>query len=348
MTRTAQSGEQLVHLYSPDGSHWNTQIVATAPLTPVNLVTTSYRGSVHAYWTELRGRVWRSLLTPDGFSPPTELRWAADTRVLQSTYYMHPGTSAPEPVLYGLSTDRHSAGTGLWVRTLHGRPDRYILPGHYALTEHDRATGIKLSMTGRRSWVLDTTHNGFLRRWDGTAGCAVSGGLTYIMAQVPASRVIGTCSPAHLHCPTPLFLSDGRLYLWHPQLGPVPCTTISDRVTDAAAVERTDGQSLVFLSNADGRLSVTRQLSVQPLDPKWGYSRIIARDLPAAGRQLVALTHPNQVPALFTVGTDEISLFVPSAILPGRPYSEVRTSWTRKVVPAGALVASGLITPHVA
>ncbi|MGH3803025.1 MAG: hypothetical protein ACRDTD_23420 [Pseudonocardiaceae bacterium] len=70
MTRPAKSGGQLVHLYSPDGSHWTTQVVATSTVTPSNLVTASYRGSVHAYWTEVRGRVWHSLLTPDGFSAP--------------------------------------------------------------------------------------------------------------------------------------------------------------------------------------------------------------------------------------------------------------------------------------
>ncbi|MEV6576456.1 hypothetical protein [Streptomyces sp. NPDC051577] len=346
IARSAKSGGQLVHLYSLDGSHWATQVLSTSPAQLSNLVVTSYRGSVQAYWTDVPGRMWRSLLTPAGFSPPVELRWAMGTAVLQCTYYLRPGGRTPEPVLYGLHPGHDSTGTGMWVRTMRGRPDKYTLPDRYNLTSRGHATGLRLSMTGHRSWVLDTTHNGYLRRWDGTAGHAVSGGLTYAMTQISASRVIGTCSPAHLNCPTPLFLSsDGLLYLWHPQRGPIPCTTVSQGLTDAAAVERSNGQCLVFLTNADGRLSVTRQLSVQPLDPRWGYSEVIARNIPVASGQLAAATHPTEPPALFTIGANEISLFAPELAL---PLTNARTRWIRNVVRTDTLMESGLIAPDAA
>ncbi|MFE3584878.1 hypothetical protein [Streptomyces vinaceus] len=338
LSRRSGNITQLMHLSPRDGGRrpWICQVVMDLPAMPAELVTTSYQGTVQAYWTGRHGRLWRSLLTPDGFSTPVALRWALDTQALQTTYFLPQNGGPAEPVLYGITPGRTHSGVRLWIRTLHGHT------GHFDLPDLAPGNRLQLSMTGRTSWVIDTAQNGFLRRWDGHVDGSVNEAVTYAMAGVQAMFVFGTCDPVRLQFPQPMFVAnDGLAYLWNPRMGPLPCTTARMRVAQAVAARGVGGDSVVYLSGLDGRLSVARQFSWEDLDPHWGGSRVITRDLGQRSYRLASIDHPVQPAAVFAVGLDDVTRFMPRASTRQKSPSVFWAPWDRAETPLSEVDFAG-------
>lgn len=307
------AGGRIVRLM-PDATMregWGYQVVSEQAHAPTAFVTTTHRGCVQAFWTDRGGLVRHSLLTAEGFSAPVILGWASRTDRIRATYYLPTGTGSAEPVLYGTRRVGR-AESQLWIRTQHDPPAFFSLPAPLR-----RGADFVLSMTGHRSWVIDAAEGGYLRRWDGRVGDGVHGLLTYTMAGLTAEHVFGGCGDPQLYFPQPQFIAqDGLAYLWHPQTGAVPCTTAGPRIVRAMSVGTPSGDSLVYLASHDGRLSVTRQVATAAYDPHWGGCRVISREIVPHTEQLVPLTHPNGPPAVFTLGSDAVTLYTPGGSPP--------------------------------
>lgn len=301
---------------APVAGEWRHQVVSDQVGPPTAFVTTMYQGLVQAYWSDKTGLLWRSLLTSAGFSSPMVLRWASPIDVLRSTYFLPPDGRAAEPVLYGVARDADGGQPHLWIRTLHEPPASFALPD--ALKE---GADFNLSMTGRRSWVIDAAQDGYLRRWDGRMDGGMHDLLTYTMAGLEVEQVFGGCGRAELYFPQPQFLArDGLAYLWNPRTGAVPCTTAGRLIVRAMSVGTVHGDSLVYLVSRDGRLSVTRQVAPDGMDPRWLGSRVISREMAPDAQRLVPLTHPDEQPAVFVLDERGLSLLTPSGGLAEMPW----------------------------
>ncbi|MGM9470172.1 hypothetical protein [Streptomyces murinus] len=305
-------------------------MLTSTPLT--HLVTTSYRESVRAYWCDHTGTVWESRLKPYGFTPPAVMDWPRETKTLRATYYLPDDNSPAEPVLYGVTS------THLWVRTLHSAPQCFPLPGW---TSDD--ADFVLSMTGRHSWVVDTVHDGFLRRWNGHTETAFEGPVVYRMVGVDAVRVFGTCASPHLCFPQPLFMaSDGLVYLWNSRQGPISCVTAGESVVHAHAGARLRNDCLVYTANQDGHIVATRQVATGGNDPRWGGFRVISRTFQPYNENLVPLLQPASPPALFTVSDTELTLLSP----PSTAYTAATTLGAAAWIAEKTPLASALERPR--
>lgn len=311
VARPKEDGSHLVRLSAQaHGQEWAQQIVMHSPTALTHVVTTTYRGSVRAYWVDCSGLVWRSLLTPGGFSAPAVLFSVCGTDMLRATYYVPNDGSPAEPVLYGVTQGRGTAEARLWIRTLREKPAYFTLPE--LLTDGNE---FSLSMTGRRSWVVDAARGGYLRRWDGQVGGEVYGPLTYSMAGVEVARVFGTCGNPRLYFPQPLFVAgNGLAYLWNSRTGPLPCAASGLAVVHAETTKSIHGDGLVYLGSRDGRLLVARVAIWEGLGPHWSNYRIVSRKLAPATHQLVPTTYPFEPPALFAVGIEQLTLFTPAPL----------------------------------
>lgn len=299
---------EVVHFFrEPYRRSWARQIVVESPTSVAYIVITAHQGgAVQAYWADQAGFLWRSWLTPHGFSAPTALAWAEDTRVLKCTYYVPDRGGVAESVLYGITRDRGPASSR-WIRRLHAPLPYSDLPG--LLHEGHE---FKFSMTGNQAWAVDAVYGGYLRRWDGQAGGKINGALTYAMAGVEAQRVFGTSGRPQPHFPQPLFVArDGLAYLWNSRTGPLPCAAVRREVMHADTGRPPYDGALVYLSSADGRVSVIRKTACNPRDPRWSPWHVIVSEFDTSARRLVPVAHPEAPPALFIVSAEDLTLFTP-------------------------------------
>ncbi|MGY9067000.1 hypothetical protein [Streptomyces sp. CAS3] len=234
------------------------------------------------------------------------------------TYYVPHGTGPAEPVLYGVTS------THLWIRVLHDSPRYFLLPQSMS---DDR--DFVLSMTGRRSWVIDTARDGYLTRWAGHFDASLEGPVVYRAAGLDAIRVVGTCAPVLSDFPQPLFTaSDGLVHLWNTHQGPIPCVTAGQDVMAAQAGARLYDGCLVYTASQNGHIMATRQVAVDGYDTRWGGSRVISRSFRPHLDNLVPMLHPASPPALFTISDTELTLLsLPSG--PGTAATALGPSaWT--------------------
>lgn len=298
-------------------NEWCHQAVVRTQTDLTHLLTASYRESVRAYWCDQSGTVWESRLTPSGFAAPTAFEWSKGTKMLRVTYYVPGGAAPAEPVLYGVTRSH------LWIKTIHDACQRVSLPA--SMSSDVKLT---LSMTGQRSWVIDTVQGGYLRRWNSRAGANFEGPVVYRMAGVDAVRVFGTCTPPHIRLPQPLFVaSDGLVYLWNSRKGPVHCTTAGEDVLYAQAGTCLASDSLVYTANRHGNIVVTRQMATDGDDPRWGDHRVISRTFRPHAESLVPLLEPHSVPALFIISDSELTLLSASTDIGTAPAALESMEW---------------------
>ncbi|WP_136103880.1 hypothetical protein [Streptomyces sp. S816] len=297
LEQTGQGGH-LVHLSNVDTNiGLNREVLFQTASDVDQLVTVKHQGTVTTYWTGQDRKVWRSRLTRNGFAMPSEVRWAAGTRVLGVTYLVLKGGTVVQPHLYGITWQTQRQPFRLWLR----RPSD--VPEFFPLLDPPRSEDrIVLSMTGIKSWVIDACIDGNLRRWKGRSGGTAENPRTRPLDSVVPVEVIGACRASQPHVIQPMFIGHrGQVYMQSVRTEPIRCIAETAPVRRAELVQTFTSEPLLYTAADDGRLAVTWPTLTDEGEVHWGATRVISTNFDISRKRLIPFTHPEDTPGFFVI-----------------------------------------------